>query len=397
MLPDGRKVFIWNALPGEEVEVELSKTKRSYAEAVALDIKTLSSHRVKPKEPSVFLSTSPWQIMDFDFENSQKAQITREAFMREQIVLDDFIVVSDDKQFGYRNKMEFSFYGDEDGVHLAFYDRGTHRKQIVQGSALAMDAINKCAADLLQEINRQGVRAGDLKSVILRAQQDGKVVAALFTKLTSFPELKVPPTLKGLKIYHSNPKSPASVPTKIIKTYGDYRLTDSITGKELIYDPVGFFQVNIPVFEKALSKISTLLKNDSHILDLYSGVGSIGLNITGVDTLVELDEYNANMAKINSIGREIEVIQASAEEAIDYIDTNRTIIVDPPRAGLHTSVTERMIAKKPKKICYLSCNPATQARDSKLLVDAGYKIRAFEVFNFFPRTPHIESLLLLER
>jgi 23S rRNA (uracil1939-C5)-methyltransferase len=87
---------------------------------------------------------------------------------------------------------------------------------------------------------------------------------------------------------------------------------------------------------------------------------------------------------------------APSEKALDYITADATVIVDPPRAGLHTAVTERLLAVRPPRVVYLSCNPVTQARDVSLLLDA-YKIAGQRGYNFFPRTPHIEHLIVLER
>ena len=224
-LSDGRKAFIWNALPQEVVLARLTKTKKDYAEGIAVEILQASTHRIEPKE-SIYLATSPWQNMNLAFENDQKAAIVNEAFVREHVTLPKFSMQSDGKDYGYRNKIEFSFYGDDNGLHYAFFNRGTHQKQIVEDSALALPAINAAAHDFLIELNTHSLRAGDLKSVIFRCDQKGDVVAALFVKPESFTKLRKPNSLKGLKVYHSNPKSPASVMTKLLYIDGDTTLTD---------------------------------------------------------------------------------------------------------------------------------------------------------------------------
>ncbi len=115
----------------------------------------------------------------------------------------------------------------------------------------------------------------------------------------------------------------------------------------------------------------------------------------GAKQLVEIDEHNIEMAQQN-LSDNAEVILASTEKALDYITPSVDVIFDPPRAGLHDKVVGRLLEAKPQKIVYLSCNPATQARDiAKLL--KGYKIKHFTGYNFFPRTPHIESLAILEK
>ncbi len=395
-LSDGKKVFVWNALPSEEVEIVLFKSRRSYAEARAVNVLKPSKHRIEPLDVS-YLATSPWQIMDFAYENQQKALILQELFVHEGIVLaEDLKVEHVGSDFHYRNKMEYSFYGDDKGLHLALYNRGTHQKQIVSGSSLAMPSIDIAANDLVSELQQKGVRAGDLKSVIVRCNQESEVVAALFVKPTSFPKISLPSSLKGLRIYHSNPKSPASVATKLLKVYGDDSMSDKVLGLKLNYDVTGFFQVNLPIFEQAVESIKDWMSDKQNIVDMYAGVGSIGLVIKNTQALVELDESNVEMAKINAKNSSVKVVHASTEKALEFIIKNSNIIVDPPRAGLHKDVVSRIISEKPKTVCYLSCNPATQARDIKILQESGYKIDNFKAYNFFPRTPHIETLALLK-
>jgi 23S rRNA (uracil1939-C5)-methyltransferase len=111
---------------------------------------------------------------------------------------------------------------------------------------------------------------------------------------------------------------------------------------------------------------------------------------------VEADEENVRMAKLNVGNLPIKVVHTTSENALEYIDDAHALIVDPPRAGLHTAVVDRILDVEPPQVIYLSCNPSTQARDVKKLLQK-YKIRAIEGFNFFPRTPHIESLVVLEK
>ncbi|HEY1063883.1 MAG TPA: TRAM domain-containing protein [Candidatus Saccharimonadales bacterium] len=396
-LESGQKMFVWNALPGETVEARIIKRKRSYVEGIAERIHDPSPERVEPQETN-YLATSPWQIMTYAAENEYKKQITHDLFTHEKVSLPNVgDVVAGEQQWSYRNKMEYSFWGDDDGLHLALHQRGSHGKQIVQGSRLALPAIDAAANALLAQLQTLNVRAGDLKTVVVRCDQQGNAAAALFVKPQTFPDITLPPELQGLRIYHSNPKSPASVATELLQEAGSCVLTDVLLGETFRYDVDSFFQVTIPVFEKALSRITQQLKAPA-ITDLYAGVGSIGLSVADkAVTLVELDTATAAMAGVNAgeSNLETEVIETSAERSLDYITSERPVIVDPPRAGLHQHVTKRLLEVRSPQIVYLSCNPATQARDVALLQEA-YDVAFFEIYNFFPRTPHIESLAVLK-
>ena len=396
-LPDGRKVFVWNGLPGETVRVRVIKNKRSYAEGVAEEVLISSPERVKPREEN-YLATSPWQMMTFAAENKYKAQIVDELFGHEKVAVSDHCeTVHAGLEWQYRNKMEYSFWGDEAGLHLALHQRGSHGKQIVQGSQLAMPGVDAGARAIANQLSALNTRAGDLKTIIVRSGQNGDVVAALYTKLTKFRRLDLPPELKGLRVYHSNPKSPASVATELLYEIGDCRLDDTLLGKRFEYDVQSFFQVNLAVYEKALEQIKRHVLADP--VDMYAGVGSIGLSVAKdkVD-LIELDSATATMARENFEKSQLEggVAEASTEKALEYITNTRPVIFDPPRAGLHAKVVEHCLAVLPPQIIYLSCNPATHARDLALL-QQGYTIDFFEIYNFFPRTPHIETLAILTR
>lgn len=396
VLPDGRKVFVWNALPGEKVGVRIIKAKRSFAEAIAEEVLTPSPLRIEPREEN-YLATSPWQIVQFDAEGDYKKRIVQELFTQAHVPLPDFELTSPSEPWAYRNKMEYSFWGDEQGLHLALHQRGSHHKNIVSGSVLALPAVDQAARAIVAQLEKLGARAGDLKTIIVRATQAGDAVAALFVKSQTFDKLVLPPELKGLRVYHSNPKSPASVPTKLLQEVGDPMLHDTLLGQAFTYDVDSFFQVNLPIFQVALTRIKEHVTADS-LVDMYAGTGSIGLSVAKkAVTLVELDPASVAMARINAAASdlEVEVVEASAEKVLEYIPSDRPVVFDPPRAGLHDKVVACTLEARPPQVIYLSCNPATQARDLAQL-QTGYDITYFEAFNFFPRTPHIETLAILQ-
>lgn len=395
VLDDGRKVLIWGALPEESVEIELTKSRKDYAEARVIDIIKPSSERVEPLEEN-YLATSPWQIMTFKAEANYKSQILADTFKRQKIELPNYDFINQPPEFGYRNKMEYSFYGDGQGLHLALFNRGSHTKAIVAGSALAMPAVDKTANQILSWLNGLNVRASQLKSVIVRASQTGETLAALFVKDQEFPLLDELGELSGFEVYHSNPKSPASVATKLIYKSGASLISDKLLGQPISYGVRSFFQVNLPVFELTLKTIAMHTGGGNKLVDMYAGVGAIGLSVGAKNTtLVELDKDNALLAEQNSSDRAV-VINSGAEKTLEYITDDALIIFDPPRAGLHSKIIDRLLQARPSKLIYLSCNPVTQARDLALLGGL-YRLKFFEGYNFFPRTPHIESLAVLGR
>lgn len=379
----GKKVFLWNVLPDEQVTKWLiTKTKNHYLEGIAQTIQNESNHRIVPKD-TCFLATSPWQNMNYGYELEQKLQLLIETFRQEKIefrnqtredaTLFDIEVNSvktDNHDFYYRNKMEYALYYDNDAALIkpAFHQRGTHRKIPINNSSIEMPAIWRTANTIIDELNRKGEEARKYQSLLLRSNQAGKVSGGLYENHQPHPDFD--------------------------------NLEDTILGISYSYSPNGFFQINLPVYEMALREIQKHIVTDK-ILDLYAGVGTIGLSVAQNNqvTLVECDKSAYVELEKNCQGKSWATpILAKSEEALSYIAPDQTVILDPPRAGCHKDLIDKLRNVRPKKLIYLSCNPSTQARDIKMLIDNNaYTIDSITPFNFFPRTPHLENLAILTR
>lgn len=383
-LPDGKKAFFWNALPGEIVENYTTvKTKSHFIEAIATEITTPSPYRVEPKD-NCFLSTSPWQNMTYDYELELKQSLIVEIFREHQIHIDTPKIFTDNRDYYYRNKMEYALYWDNEAskIQLAFHGRGSHSKIPITGSSIERPEIFATATKIVDELNSRHEEARKYQSLLLRCDQKGKVSGGLYENHQPHPHFA--------------------------------NLTDTILGREYSYSPNGFFQINLPVYEMALTEIAKHITiND--VLDLYSGVGTIGLSVAKAQnlTLVECDKFAFNEMAKNITGNftnevstiktssyeyirkdNILAILAKSESVLDHIHNHQTIILDPPRAGLDRQLVNHLLEVMPPTIIYLSCNPATQARDISLLLDK-YHIKTIKTYNFFPRTPHIENLVVL--
>ena len=412
-LDDGRKAFVWGGLPKELVTIRVTKKKSHFVEGVMTEIIEKSPERITPRDENSYLSTSPWQIMPMSSEQFQKISLIEEAFSLHNITLPEKIkVFSDGVEFNYRNKVEFSWFGDKtdddekETLDLAFFKRGGKGKVVVDGTSLAHPSINKLAIEIRDLLREKPIVARQLKTLLIRSDQHGNAVWQLYVKdkignLISDDEAKLLSAAGG-EIIYSDPKSPASRITERLNKFGDTTLSDMILGVAFNYACEGFFQINIPVYEKALSDMKAWINCNEKLstLDLYSGVGTIGLTIGGDDvTLVEINEHavaemQRNIAKLNRPNAK--AILAPSEKSLEYITGEQIVIVDPPRAGLHADVTNRLLETEPPRIIYLSCNPVTQARDVSLLQEK-YEIVHHQGYNFFPRTPHIEHLVVLDR
>lgn len=409
-LESGKKIFAWGVLPGETAEVQITKSKKSFAEGFATEILEKSPNRIEPRDPESFLSTSPWQIFDFDFEQKTKQELIAESFRQEKIALNQEEIYSDGEIFEYRNKVEFSFWfekfedSDDGELNLAFFKRGGKGKIPVVGTSLAAPEINQAGQKVLKILRARKTASRDLKTLLIRANKNHEIAAQLYVKEEDFapfsPQEIEKLGFKCFEIIFSNPKSPASVITKILQTSGEKNLTDSVLGVNFNYATESFFQINLPVYEKALLDMKRFIDSKKPTIDLYSGVGSIGLTIGENNlTMVEINESAvAEMrANISKLGREdsARAVLAPSEKALDFIEGGANLIVDPPRAGMDKKVCAKILEVEPEKIIYLSCNPTTQARDAAILSEK-YDIIYSRGYNFFPRTPHIENLIVMK-
>ena len=304
---------------------------------------------------------------------------------------------------------------------------------------MARPEINNLARAIRDLLRHKRVAARQLKTLLIRCDQSGSCVWQLYVKdrlpeiITADEAAKLP--AQGGEIIYSDPRSPASRITERLACFGNTTLTDTILGIPFRYACEGFFQVNIPVYEQALRDMKEWvpcdcnsqrsgrqlghhqkiirdprevaqifsevpLAADQPILDFYAGVGTIGLTIGGGNvTLVEINtdavrEMQRNIAELDRT--DARAVLAPSEQALDHITGKEIVIVDPPRAGLHPDVIATLLQKLPPRIIYLSCNPVTQARDVALLQQS-YQIAWHRGYNFFPRTPHIEHLIILDK
>jgi len=455
-LADGRKCFVWGGLPGETVTVRVTKKKSHLVEAIVKEVVSPSPDRIQPRDPDSYLSTSPWQIIPLEIEQIYKRQLIDDAFTLHNVALTAAIdIYCNNVAYGYRNKVEFSWYSEigesGDTLDLAFFRRGSKGKMVVDGTSLARPEINNLARTIRDLLRHKRVAARQLKTLLIRCDQSGGCVWQLYIKdrlpeiITTDEAAKLP--AQGGEIIYSDPRSPASRITERLAHFDDTTLTDTILGVPFRYACEGFFQVNIPVYEQALRDmkewvpynkasqerqldqlathgytdnqqraISQKKSGQLHVgpglfsddiravrlstLDLYAGVGTIGLTIGGDNvTLVEInaDAVREMQRNITELDRtDARAVLAPSEQALNYITGKEIVIVDPPRAGLHPDIIATLLQKLPPRILYLSCNPVTQARDVALLQQS-YQITWHRGYNFFPRTPHIEHLVILDK
>lgn len=397
-------LHIWNTLPGENVEYGVLKKKGDKIFGIAEKILNPSSLRIEPLE-ECFASSSPWQILDPKEEDNLKKEIALLVFKdHEEIrkLLKESDVVSNKVHFGYRQKMEYHFYEDDEKLfHLGMFGRKEKGKIPIPPSALATKELNNLAIKIVNFVNKVKPARKQIKTMIVRSTTEGQTVGAIFITDKEAFNLKDFP-FANVFVYLSNPKSPASTIEEVLFIPQITSIKENLFNLSFSHGVMSFFQINPRIFEEALKDIRNFVDGGDGVVDFYSGVGSIGISISNKVKSVILVEENkeaSDFAEINIKTNNITnttSVNGLSEKLPDYIEREKVIVFDPPRSGLHPKIIKKVLQILPKKIIYLSCNIETQARDVKAFENF-YNPVFVRLYNFFPRTPHVESLIILER
>ncbi|MCL2246747.1 MAG: 23S rRNA (uracil(1939)-C(5))-methyltransferase RlmD [Lentimicrobiaceae bacterium] len=439
---DGLTVFVPFAVPGDVVDVEVFKKKKGYAEARVVNIIKKSPHRIEPKCAHFGLCGGcKWQIMDYDAQLKYKQKQVEDAFRH--LGKFDFPPISpiipSKKQYEYRNKLEYTFshlrwLDDEDmrlrdaghpletkglGFHIpGKFDKVLNIKDCVLQAEPSNEIRNSVKTFAIKhEISFYNIRnhEGILRNLIIRNNTKNEVMVIL--SITEMND-KTKQLLDFLKnnfpqinslFYVINTKLNDSISDLAPVLYaGATHISETMEKLHYKIGPLSFFQTNsLQALElyKVARDFAQIDKNDI-VYDLYTGTGTIALfvaeqahkvlGIEYVDAAIEDAQYNAMQ---NGITNTV----FFAGDMKDVLNDNCTkrngkpdvVITDPPRAGMHPDVIARLLKMEPPKIVYISCNPATQARDITELSQK-YTIEKIQPVDMFPHTHHVENVVMMK-
>jgi 23S rRNA (uracil1939-C5)-methyltransferase len=400
---NGRVVFAYGVLPEEKAKIRITKEKKNLIKGEVVEILEKSKYRIKESEDH-YLSCSPWQVFAYNYQVEIKRKLLREIFRNFagiDIEINDFFASPD--IFGYRTKIEYSFLEENNKYFFAFHKRENFREKVKlsEGCKLISEKANSASFLVLEEINKRRIK--DLKTLIIRkSRRYDDIYIALFTSNKNQNFSFSNQGLTGFSFIYSKKESPASTFDEIIYEWGREYLREKILNLDIRYRYTSFFQNNIELFEKALEIMKENSNEFNKVVDLYAGVGVIGLSLKDYSKeilSVEIDKTATQYAKINAELNDVKNFKtltlASEKIPRDVLENTDLLILDPPRTGLHKKLINLILETKPKNIFYLSCSPITQARDFSFLKQV-YSVKKFYGFDFYPNTPHLESLLILE-
>jgi 23S rRNA (uracil1939-C5)-methyltransferase len=400
---NGKIVFVYGILPGERAKIKVTEEKKNLIKGEVLEILEKSKYRIQELE-NHYLSCSPWQVFAYNYQIELKRELLREIFRnfsKVDIEINDFFASPD--IFGYRTKIEYSFLEENNRYFFAFHKRESFKEKVKlsEGCKLISEKANKVSFLVLEEINKKKIK--DLKTLIIRkSRRYDDVYIALLTSNKNQNFSFSNQELTGFSFVYSKKESPTSTFDEIIYEWGREYLREKILNLDIRYHYTSFFQNNIELFEKALEIMKENSNEFNKVVDLYAGVGVIGLSLKDYSKeiwSVEIDKTATQYAKINAELNDVKNFKtltlASEKIPRDVLENKDLLILDPPRTGLHKKLIKLILETKPRNIFYLSCNPITQARDFSFLKKV-YSVKKFYGFDFYPNTPHLESLLILE-
>lgn len=424
---DGIAVFVPLSAIGDELEVRILKVKKTYAFGKIESIITPSLFRIEPDCPYFSkCGGCVWRHISYDEECNIKQQKVIDAVERIGGINTEFKpIITCENTLRYRNKAQFPIGKDKDGNTLmGFYAFHSHRIIDCNDCVLqpeiftkVMDItrrfIAKTNADIYDEATGKGrlrhlyIRVGEVTKELMVCyvvngnglKQEDVLVKMLREEL---------PTLKTVIVNSNREKTNVILGNKNRTVYGNGYITDELCGLKFKISPFSFWQVNRRQAEKLYSKAKEYanLKFDEVLLDLYCGTGTIGLTMAeNCKTLVGVEivedaikdaEENAKLNNINNARFICSDAPKAAEKLKDEGLKPDVIILDPPRKGCGEELVNTISEMAPKRIVYVSCDPATLARDLKYFADKNYVTKEVTPCDMFSRTAHVESVCLIE-
>lgn len=421
---DNQVIFVPNAIKGEKVKIKIIKINKNFAFARLEQIIEKSIYRDEPICP-VFYRCGGCDLQHIEYSeqmNIKKAQIEG-CLKKENIDTKVEKVIGMGIPYYYRNKVGYPVRVNSQGKNImGFYAKRSHdiiENDICYIQDKECDEIAKYAFDVVNNLGLSGYNEekniGDIKHILVRKgyHTDEVMVTIVTTKRKVEKLLELAKivaekykTIKSVVQNVNNSKENEILGEENIVIYGDEYITDVIGECKYKISASSFYQVNPIQTEILYNLVKEKLEKDKSetILDLYSGVGTIGIFIAnqakkvyGVEIVKEAVEMSKQNAKLNDISN-IEYICGQVDEKITEIIEKESkidvIIVDPPRKGLDEKTIEIFKTIKSKKIIYVSCNPATLARDIKLLQEI-YDVNSIKPIDLFPQTSHVECVVVL--
>ena len=424
---DGYPLFIPGALPGEEAEVQVIKPMKKYGFAKLINVTKPSPDRVEPP-CHVFWDCGGCQLQHLSYEAQlvQKQKTVRDVMERIGKLphVPVHPVKGMDNPWRYRNKSQIPFSEQEGKVVSGFYKSRTHHIVDTDVCIIQGEEADELMSTLKHELQIMGIETYDERThrgmlrhlIVRKARATGELMVVLVTKSKKFPQKeaaialikRVVPNVTSIMQNVNSQKTNVIFGNETILLHGKSFIVDTIGDIKFEISARSFYQVNSEqtevLYDQAL-EYAQLTGNES-VIDAYCGIGSISLflaqqakEVYGVEIVPQAIEDAKRNAELNGIDN-AHFEAGPAEVVIPrwYEQGKRfdVLVVDPPRKGCDEKLLDTILKYKPKRIVYVSCNPATLARDLRILEDGGYRTKEVQPVDMFPHSSHVEAVTWLE-
>lgn len=398
----GKVVFVKGGLPGEVLQVNITKEKKGYAEAQIHKILKPSLERINPPCP-VFSRCGgcQWQHLKYSSQLRAKENILRETLERigglKGIEVEP--IVSSPKEYGYRNRVTLSTWLENGNCKIGYYEERSHERVAIERCPVAADKINEAVFNFSESLTSVNGSHQALETVYISSDENTAHVTLVQSSQES-PEKRG--SLVG-RLIRSAGMEGAPI---LEEDENEFELT--LSGLKFRSTPSVFVQANDEINERLIEAVVNWseFSGGEKVLDLYSGIGNFSLHlaktakeVVGVEInkkAVRLARKSAKMNSINNVFFKALPCELFIEQSLKRGDKFDLVVLDPPREGAKT-ILNKLAELAPEKIIYVSCDPPTLARDLKKLTELGYRILKILPFDMFPQTYHIESAALLSK
>ena len=423
---EGCAVFIPNAIAGERVRVRIEKAQKTWAAGKIVELLEKAPHRVNRECPVAKLcgGCDFWH-MDYEEECRLKSERVRACLNRiGGEALEEVPIIAAPSCYGYRNKAQYPVAVKKGRAYAGFYRAGTHdvvenpRCRILPEESDAVknaiiDYVNQFRVSVYDETTGKGL----LRHIyVRRGAVSGQILVCLVVNGQSLPKvealisrLKAISGFTTLVLSVNTKKGNTVLGDKFVTLCGPGYIEDTLCGLNFRLSPRSFYQVNHDQAERlyrAAIDQAGITKRDT-VLDLYCGVGTITLamagaagKVIGVEVIPQAVEDAKDNARRNGIGNAEFFCGDAGQAALELENSGvhpDVVVVDPPRKGLSADTIEALHRMAPRRIVYVSCDPATLARDVALLKQHGYELKTAQAADLFPRCAHVETVVLLGR
>ncbi len=423
---DGIAVFTENTAKGDIIDCHIIKAKKNYCVGKAMKIIKPSKDRIEPECPHFkYCGGCSFSHLKYEAELKLKEEKVKDAFLRIAHIDPEFEkIISSNETSRYRNKAQYPVRRENGQLKIGFYAKKSHRVIDGEDCLLEPKEFSEIIEIIRSYINKNNIpvyseelNLGLIRHIYLRKAFNTNEIMVCLVLNGKKSELKnIDELLEGLKRVNGfktlsvnknteNTNVVLGKETEVI--YGEGYITDILSGVKIKLSPLSFYQVNHNTAELLYKKAAeyAALTKDDDFLDLYCGTGTIGLSMAhnaksliGVEIIPEAIEDARLNAKLNNIDN-AEFLCGDASVAIKALQSRKinpkVVILDPPRKGCSEELLKTVSEMSPEKIVYVSCDPATLARDCERLLNLGYETKKVTPCDMFPRTSHVESVCLL--